>query len=235
MDESIIDEGDDVDATSFPFDEDTIDSSLNFKSSNDSIDRTAEPTNSSQLSPNTTCLSLQIDSPRNTTQFFTPELNLSLNETGATSNLNNLDPGHIILDYTNWLSSMDGGGQAEDACKQAKLVITNMLSQINLVEIKNASIVCKYFTDKQKSHKLSAGSANMYLRHFSNFLLYIHQQYPKLIDSEEYGQLDKRISRLVVILIILDVIKLDQKNAFTMLVKVQKVFCSFCPKNRCLD
>ena len=209
--ESIIDEADDIDATSLSFDGDTIDFSLNFNSSNNSIDRTAEPTNSSQFSPNTTCPSLKIDSPLNTTQYFTPELNLTLNETGATSNLPKLDPGHIILDYTNWLSSMDGGGKAEDACKQAKLVITNMLTQISLDEIKNASIVCNYFTDKQKSRKLSAGSANVYLRHFSNFLLYLHQQYPKLIDSEEYGQPDKRISRLVVILIILDVIKLDQK------------------------
>ena len=92
---------------------------------------------------------------------------------------------------------MDGGGNVNDISKKAKMVIGNMLQEIKLDDMKDPDKVCKYFTPKQMRKEITAGSTDVYLRFYSSFMLYLHQNYKSICPVESYNNVEQRIHRYV--------------------------------------
>ena len=73
----------------------------------------------------------------------------------------------ILRNFQNWMESMDGGCHVKDICKKAKMIIGNMLQELNLHGMKDPDKVCKYFTSKQMKKEITAGTTDVYLRFYA--------------------------------------------------------------------
>ena len=98
----------------------------------------------------------------------------------------------ILENFEKWVTSMDGGCQTKETAYQSRLVMTNMITFIGLANIITPNVVNEYFT---KRDDLIAAIINVYLRYLSDFLLYVHQEYPDTYTIDKYHLMNERISR----------------------------------------
>ena len=92
---------------------------------------------------------------------------------------------------------MDGGCQTEDTCYRAKMIIDKIIDAVELPNIMNADMICKYFTTRQMQHELTGSSTDVYLRFYSSFTLFLHQHFETLFPLDTYSAIEQRIQRYV--------------------------------------
>ena len=131
------------------------------------------------------------------TMFYTPEMSVEnlphlLQEAEST-----IPSQTEITNFQNWMESMDGGCNVNDISKKAKMVNGDMLQEIKLDDMKDPDKVCKYFTSKQMRKEITAGSTDVYLRFYSSFMLYLHQNFKSICPVESYNNVEQRIHRYV--------------------------------------
>ena len=98
----------------------------------------------------------------------------------------------VLENFEKWLLSMDGGCQAPGIAYRSKLIVKNAIQSIGLEFMMQPKTVCQYFTD---NNNITAATTNVYLRYLSSFLLYMHEEYPKVFTSEDHQLMRNRISR----------------------------------------
>ena len=101
----------------------------------------------------------------------------------------------LVDDFNKWLTTIDGGCYNEDTSKKASLIVKNMLNKFSLLQIMDSTMVCDYFTKDQTMNSLCAASLSVYLRYFSSFLFYFHDQNRIYFPYEKYKELDQKIAR----------------------------------------
>ena len=130
--------------------------------------------------------------------YFTPELSFTPPSYPkySTSIYESLPNKPEILDqFQLWMESMDGGCHPSEISKKANYVIAKILDSINVNQLMDPETVCSYFTTKQLRKELTASSTNIYLRYFSAFMLFLHQNYKHTFNLEIYSNIEKRIER----------------------------------------
>ena len=103
----------------------------------------------------------------------------------------------ILDEFTLWMASMDGGCQTDDTCYRAKMIVDRIIEAVDLPNIMNADMICKYFTSRQMKHELTASSTDVYLRFYSSFTLFLHQRYKTLFPLDIYRDIEQRIQKYV--------------------------------------
>ena len=98
----------------------------------------------------------------------------------------------ILEDFEEWSLSMDGACQAPGIAYRSKLIMKNAIQSIGLQSMMQPKTVCQYFTG---NNNITAATTNVYLRYLSNFLLFVHEEYPKVFTSEDHQVMRNRISR----------------------------------------
>ena len=76
---------------------------------------------------------------------------------------------------------MDGGCQVPEIAYRSKLVMKNMVRSIGIQSIMKPKTVCQYFTGNDR---ITASTTNVYLRYLTSFLLFLHEEYPKIFRFE---------------------------------------------------
>ena len=82
----------------------------------------------------------------------------------------------LVEDFNKWLTTIDGGCYNEYTSKLASLIVKNILNKLSLLQIMDSTTMCDYFTKDQTMSGVSAASLSVYLRYFSSFLFYFHDQ-----------------------------------------------------------
>ena len=95
----------------------------------------------------------------------------------------------ILMDFEEWLITMDGGSQSNYLAYKSKLVIQKLIRSIGLERIMEPKMIYKYFESAEHHRQ------QKYIPNISSFILYTHQEYPNVCNTEKHHQMNMRISR----------------------------------------
>ena len=98
----------------------------------------------------------------------------------------------LLKNFEDWSLSMDGGCQIPEIAYRSKLIMKNMVRSIGIQSIMKPKTVCQYYTGNDR---ITAATTNVYLRYLTSFLLFLHEEYPKIFRFEDPQLMKSRISR----------------------------------------
>ena len=98
----------------------------------------------------------------------------------------------ILINFEEWLTTMDGGCQYSDISYKSKLVIQKLIGSIGIERVMDPKIVYRYY---EKNEEISVATTSVYLRYLSSFILYLHEEFSGEYSTEKHYQMEMRISR----------------------------------------
>ena len=134
-------------------------------------------------------------------EYFTPEVVEDENLLPQDSYTQLPTKGLLLEHFQSWMRSMDGGCQTIEISNKAKVVVNNILDVVCINEIMHPEKISSYFTSKQMKKELTASNTNVYLRYYSAFSLFLHQNYGTIFPLKIYSNIQNRIQRYVQLII----------------------------------